>query len=159
MSDELATALQCERNRISTTKNYQFDSRETDQIIMRVDFKEATSGQLTSGELTRNLDEMVKNKDNNLLSTDVNSNSYYLDQKHGAPATEKLWKKYWGFLLAALILLLLLLLLFIFARLRCKDAKNFLPIFIVALIPIDLALDIAFISIHGRDFKWLLPAT
>jgi len=70
----------------------------------------------------------------------------------------ELWQKYWGFLLAAIILLIILTVLSIFARLRNRDGRNFLAIFSCELLQIDLALDIAFIVLHGRDFKWILPA-
>ncbi|CAB4381454.1 unnamed protein product [Rhizophagus irregularis] len=159
MSDELASAISCERTRLSTV-GYQYDGHtKEDQVIMRVDIKKTTeANQVSSEKLVQDLDDDVKNRGINSLA---NGNSAsLLDASNGAPRTEKLWRKYWGFLLAALLLFLILTLLFIFARLRCKKgANNFLPIFLSALIPIDIAFDIAFMSLHGRDFKWVLPTT
>jgi len=159
MSDELANAISCDRSRLST-RGYQYDGHtKEDQIILRVDIeKSSLADQASSEKLVQDLDEDIKNGGINSIA---NGNSAgLLDTSNGAPRTEKLWKNYWGFLLAALLLFLLLTLLFIIARLKCKKgANNFLPIFLSALIPIDIALDIAFMSLHGRDFKWVLPTT
>lgn len=159
MSDELASAISCERTRLST-KGYQYDAHtKADQVILRVDIKKTTvANQPSSEKLVQDLDDDVKNRGINSLADGYSAS--LVDASNGAPRTEKLWKKYWGFLLAALLLFLILILLFIFARLRCKKgANNFLPIFLSALIPIDIAFDIAFMSLHGRDFKWVLPTT
>jgi hypothetical protein len=156
MSDEFVSAISCDRNRLST-KGYQYDAHtKEDQIILRVDIKKSPSADQPSSEkLVQDLNDDITNKGINSLA---NGDSVsLLDASNGAPRTEKLWKKYWGFLLAAILLFILLTLLFIIARLR--RANKILSIFLSAFIPIDIALDIAFISLHGRDFKWVLPTT
>lgn len=158
MSDELARAISCDRNRLSTV-GHQYDAQKPNQAILRVDIKKTTmANQDSSEKLIQDLNDDVTNGGINSIA---NGNSAsLLDTSNGAPRTEKLWKKYWGFLLAALLLFIFLIILFIFARLRCSEgSSNFLPIFLSALIPIDIALDIAFMSIHGRDYGWVLPTT
>ncbi|RIA90721.1 hypothetical protein C1645_145892 [Glomus cerebriforme] len=158
MSDELAKAISCERDRLSTV-GYQYDAHtKQKQVIMRVDIKKATAPEQTDSEkLVKNLNDTVTYKDITSLAT--GSSASHLDASNGAPQTENLWKKYWGFLLAAMILFLILFFLFFWAHLKNKDGRNFLPIFLSALIPIDIAFDIAFMSLHGRDYPWVIPAT
>jgi hypothetical protein len=159
MSDEFVSAISCDRNRLST-KGYQYDAHiKEDQIILRVDIKKSPSADQPSSEkLVQDLNDDVTNRGINSLAN--GDSASLLDASNGAPRTEKLWRKYWGFLLAAILLFIILTLIFIFARLRSKEGtSNFLPIFLSALIPIDIAFDIAFMSLHGRDFKWVLPST
>jgi hypothetical protein len=158
MNEEFAKSLPCELERLSSPYKYQYAHTKDDQIIMRVDIKEATSpNQPSPEELVRDLDETVTYKDYNSLAGGASTS--YLDASNGAPALKRLWPRYWGFLLAAILLFIILFILFIFARIRNKDGRNFLAIFLCELLQIDLALDIAFIALHGKDYKWTLPAT
>jgi hypothetical protein len=135
---------------------------------MRVDINaNSTNKQTSPKQLVADLNDAIAYKKVNSLEF---GNTTYLDVSYGVRRTENLWKKYWGFLLAACILFAILILLIVIKLITMHDKRvpqqnlrynerNFLSIFLFVLILIDLALDILFISNHGRDYIWILPAT
>ncbi|CAG8623987.1 3570_t:CDS:2, partial [Funneliformis mosseae] len=150
MSEEISRAISCEPGRLTTTKKYQYDAEtKEDQFIMRVDIKKAASfEQASSDQLIDSLDDVVRNKAHNSLS-DGDSASY-IDESNGAPRTENL-NKYKFILIGFFILLFILIGLVFWARKKYKNGRNFLAIFCLAFIPIDLILDIAFILDNDNE--------
>ncbi|RGB39286.1 hypothetical protein C1646_754720 [Rhizophagus diaphanus] len=178
MANQLSMALSCEYACLNITKNFQYDVlKKNAQIIMRVDINFAyyyrsdelpkQLSKVSSEKLLQGLSEIVVYKELNSLA--IGENTTYIDALYGAPQTERLWDKYWGFLLATVILsIILIFLIFKVRKIKDKDdregGKNEkeqegLSIFFFVLILIDLSLDIAFIYFHKNDYKWVLSVT
>ncbi|PKC07335.1 hypothetical protein RhiirA5_399911, partial [Rhizophagus irregularis] len=174
MEGQLRKAISC-TGCLNITKYFQYDAHTSynakfnsttynAQILMRVDI-DATD-ERSSNQLLKDLNDIIVYKEINSL---VFGNTTYLDASYGAHRTKNLWKEYWGFLLAACILFAILTLLIIIKLIRMtrdkrdphqiQEERNLLSIFLFVLILIDLALDITFISNHGRDYIWIFPAT
>lgn len=174
MEDQLSKAISC-TGCLKITKYFQYDAHTSynakfnattysAKILMRVDIN-ATNEQ-SSDQLLKYLNDTIAYKGINSLAF---GNTTYLDASYGAHQTKNLWKEYWGFLLAACILFTILILLIVIKLIKItrdkhdpqqiQEERNLLSIFLFVLILIDLALDITFISNHGRDYIWTFPAT
>lgn len=174
MEGQLRKAISC-TGCLNITKYFQYDAHTSynakfnsttynAQILMRVDIN--ATNERSSNQLLKDLNDTIVYKEINSL---VFGNTTYLDASYGAHRTKNLWKEYWGFLLAACILFAILTLLIIIKLIRMtldkrdphqiQEERNLLSIFLFVLILIDLALDITFISNHGRDYIWIFPAT
>ncbi|POG77904.1 hypothetical protein GLOIN_2v1473473 [Rhizophagus irregularis DAOM 181602=DAOM 197198] len=174
MESQLRKAISC-TGCLNITKYFQYDAHTSynakfnstaynAQILMRVDIN--ATDERSSNQLLKDLNDTIVYKEINSL---VFGNTTYLDASYGAHRTKNLWKEYWGFLLAACILFAILTLLVIIKLIRMtrdkrdphqiQEERNLLSIFLFVLILIDLALDITFISNHGRDYIWIFPAT
>ncbi|CAJ0836793.1 10003_t:CDS:10 [Entrophospora sp. SA101] len=158
LSNELSNALPCDATRIKiptkfqyshdnnnnyssindnlTFKNYEMNitASSTDQIFMRVNIEGTLSRtELSAIQLSSDLNELIINKNVTLLSKGLYTN--LIDSGYGAEQIAMGTRKY-------------------------KLAQNLLAITMFIFITIDFCLDIAFVSIHGKDFKWLyLPRT
>jgi len=156
------------------------DTLNDTRIIMRVDIN-GDNEQMNSDQLLIDLNEAITYRDMNSLAF---GNTTYLDASYGAHQTVNTLEKYWVFILVACILFLILFILIILYILKNQknryllDLKKIFPVdflnflkkkfpnflnvlsgYLFFLILIDLALDIAFITLHGYDYEWTLPVT
>nr|CAG8526867.1 13248_t:CDS:10 [Entrophospora candida] len=183
MSNELSNALPCDVTRVTTLTKYQYSlhnnninsdnlsqkvfknvgmnitASSTDQIFMRVEIEGTLSRtELSAVQLASDLNELILNKDVTLLSKGLYTN--LIDSGYGAERLDHFKEKFrWIFMIIFIgFLLLMLIILWILIRMhKYKAAQRFLAAVMFTFIISDFCLNIVFISIHGKDFKWLYP--
>ncbi|CAJ0891864.1 4292_t:CDS:2 [Entrophospora sp. SA101] len=152
LSNELSNALPCDIARIKISTKYQYShnnhdsindnlskiifknyemnitTNSTDQIFMRIDIEGTSSiTELSAIQLASDLNELIINKNATLLSKGLYTN--LIDSGYGAEQLDR--------------------------TRRYKSAQSFLATTMFIFITTDFCLDIVFVSIHGKDFKWL----
>ncbi|CAJ0908620.1 12409_t:CDS:10 [Entrophospora sp. SA101] len=183
ISNELSNALPCDVTRVTTLTKYQYSlhnnninndnlsqkvfknvgmnitASSTDQIFMRVEIEGTLSRtELSAVQLASDLNELILNKDVTLLSKGLYTN--LIDSGYGAERLDHFKEKFrWIFMIIFIgFLLLMLIILWILIRMhKYKAAQRFLAAVMFTFIISDFCLNIVFISIHGKDFKWLYP--
>ncbi|PKY38548.1 hypothetical protein RhiirA4_392176 [Rhizophagus irregularis] len=153
----LSLIIPCNVAYLSIKSRYQFDKDSASQVLLRISIKkegrnEVDVDNISSSQIVKDLDLLIKNKDYNAMST--MSTTSLLDASYGAKSLLDLWIRYGYILIGAGIGFVILTILYFFAR-KSNNKGNNEVIFTFTFIMIDFVLDILFVSIHGRDLSWL----
>ncbi|PKK71939.1 hypothetical protein RhiirC2_743645 [Rhizophagus irregularis] len=153
----LSLIIPCNVAYLSIKSRYQFDKDSASQVLLRISIKkegrnEVDVDNISSSQIVKDLDLLIKNKDYNAMST--MSTTSLLDASYGAKSLLDLWIRYGYILIGAGIGFVILTILYFFAR-KSNNKGNNEVIFTFTFIMLDFVLDILFVSIHGRDLSWL----
>ncbi|GBC09588.1 hypothetical protein RclHR1_00090022 [Rhizophagus clarus] len=153
----LSLIIPCNEDLLSIESRYQFDKDSSSQVLLRIFVKkvgrnEVDVDNVSSSQIVKDLDLLIKNKNYNAMST--LSTTSLLDASYGAKSILDLWIRYGYILIGAIIGFVILTIVYFFAR-KANNKGNNEVIFTFTFIMVDFALDIIFISVHGHDLSWL----
>ncbi|CAG8615027.1 2004_t:CDS:2 [Paraglomus brasilianum] len=149
MIAKLAELIPIDSSRITTSRRNQPDPNASDQILFQVTFKPTEDlSQKTGQQIIDDLDDLIRNKAYNSFSQE--HPTIYLDETYGFSPIANLWETYKFKLIGLVAALLILSIIYFFARRKYPEGHNFVVIKL-ALILIDLSLDIAFVLSSARN--------